>query len=939
LRGPWRGKKSPSSPSIRRRSPRSGVFDTGSKARARIGRNVPPEALERDTLERTVGHAFVDPRDFAALALEVVEGPFRRTIGGSRIPVGGVTYEQPPGVFPSPAALSRYPDLVGKVALLVVGESLSGDIPLIESSAAALARAGAAVILSGGRPEILEPIALKINARGGEGTATVSPVTLSHPAQVQELFDGLPRFDLLLYFTGSVDWKRPLTNLPHDEWTARVDRFGLIPRFLCWQAERRMDRDGTDGTIVLVGPDLSGVPTIRERNLVQVFQAMLRPAVATEAMERALMRKANTEGTAPGPVANVNIGLVLPGRTDGRNRQARPEATAASVLWFLDDGKSVSGAVLLPDEQNAIAALPPDPVKIPGTASGKVAVVTGGIRNLGKEISLRLAAERATVVIGSRYPPTGSHDPGEAEKARGELAAADAVLTRMRRSGGRALWVHTDVARPGSVRALLSEARNRFGRVDLLLNNAGAGGNFARVGEVMRDHRENFSAVLAANFLGPWEAIVAAREILRTQPGGGSIVNVSTHYADHPYLFRTIYTVSKILLKALTKAAREDLAADGISVADVAPTLIAGPRMEWVMRNYATKFSAGFDDFPGLSLVGRKVLTDLFLRSFDGAVSAEERAAASGKFLSTLRAQKMPKGARERIETWYGRIGEWFRSTVPTAPPGNEEVAEAVLFAAKDGRFLENPFLAITTLPPFSSFPPSPGASKALSGGEPGTLVSTGDAGALHRRLHEALSGKGARVTSLSDADLPDGQSRISRPAADRAAKGALGRAQETQQRAMDLSDPRVVEPWLDNTLVGAPPPAFVVLIVGATAGGKGVLDGNGEDRLRFLGNVRKTVTLFAESARAVRDGGHLVVVGPPETTGEGQLMLAALRQTVRTFLAEQHFLPAAKTVCVSFLAGNRPGTERETEREVIAILDGAQPPRVEPVPLGYVRP
>ena len=929
----------PSAVSTERIQRGSGVFDKGSKARARIGRNVPPEALERDTLERTVGHAFVDPRDFAALALEVVEGPFRRTIGGTRLPMGGVTYEQAPGVLPSPAALSRYPDLVGKVALVVVAETLSGDIPLIESSAVALARAGAAVILSGGRPENLEPIALKINARGGEGTATVSPVNLSHPAQVQELFDGLPRVDLLLYFTGSVDWKRPLTNLPHDEWTARVDRFGLIPRFLCWQAERRMDRDGTNGTIVLVGPDLSGVPTIRERNLVQVFQAMLRPAVATEAMERALMRKANTEGTAPGPVANVNIGLVLPGRTDGRNRQPRPEATAASVLWFLDDGKSVSGAVLLPDEQNAIAALPPDPVEIPGTASGKVAVVTGGIRNLGKEISLRLAAERATVVIGSRYPPTGSQDPVESEKARGELATADVVLTRMRRSGGRALWVHTDVARPGSVRALLSEARNRFGRVDLLVNNAGAGGNFSRVGEVMRDHRENFSAVLAANFLGPWEAIVAAREILRAQAGGGSIVNVSTHYADHPYLFRTIYTVSKILLKALTKATRADLAADGISIVDVAPTLIAGPRMEWVMRNYATKFSAGFDDFPGLSAAGRKVLTEPFLRSFDGSLSAGEREAASISFLAALRAQKMPKGNRERIEAWYGRIGEWFRSTVPVAPPGNEEVAEAVLFAAKDGRFLENPFLAITTLPPFSSFPPSPGPKRVLSGGEPGTMVSTGNAGALHRRLHEAISGKGARVTSLSDAELSDGQTRISRPAADRAEKGARGRAQETQHRTLDLSDPRVVEPWLDNTLVGAPPPAFVVLIVGATAGEIGVLDGSGEDRLRFLGNIRKTVTLFAESARAVRDGGHLVVVGPPETAGEGQLLLAALRQIVRTFLAEQHFLPAAKTVRVSLLTGPFPGTERETEREVIAILEGAQPPRVAPMPVGYIRP
>ena len=127
-------------------------------------------------------------------------------------------------------------------------------------------------------------------------------------------------------------------------------------------------------------------------------------------------------------------------------------------------------------------------------------------------------------------------------------------------------------------------------------------------------------------------------------------------------------------------------------------------------------------------------------------------------------------------------------------------------------------------------------------------------------------------MTSLSDAELPDGQVRISRPAGHPSAKGSRGRTQETQQRALDLSDPRIVEPWLDNTLVGAQPPAFVVLIVGATAGGKGVLDGSGEDRQRFLGKVRKTVTLFAESARAVRDDGHLVVVGPPETAGEGRL-------------------------------------------------------------------
>lgn len=929
----------PSAVSTERIQRGSGVFDKGSKARARIGRNVPPEALERDTLERTVGRAFVDPRDFAALALEVAESPFRRTIGGTRLPMGGVTYEQPPGVLPSPAALRRYPDLVGKVALVVVGDALAGDIPLIESTSGALARSGASVVLAGGRVELLEPLALKINGRGGEGTATVTGVNLSHAAQVQELFDGLPRLDLLVYFTGSVDWKRPLTNFPHDEWKARVDRFGLIPRFLCWQSERRMDRDGADGTIVLVGPDLSGAPTIRERNLVQVFQAMLRPAVATEAMERALMRKAKAEGTAPGPVADVNIGLVLPGRTDGRNRQARPEATAASVLWFLDEGKRVSGAVLLPDEQNSIASLPPEPVEVPATVSGKVAVVTGGIRNLGKEISLRLAAEGGTVVIGSRYPRTGARDPAEAEKARGELAAADAALSRMRRCGGRALWIHTDVSNPGSVRALLAEARNRFGRIDLLVNNAGAGGEFSRIGDVMRDHRENFEAVLAANFLGPWEAIVAAREIMGMQRSGGSIVNVSTHYADHPYLFRTIYTVSKILLKALAKAARAELAAEGISIADVAPTLIAGPRMEWVMRNYATKFSAGFEDFPGLAVAVRKSLADLFLRSFDGSLTAREREAASEKFLAAVRAQKIPNSDRGRIASWYERIGEWFRSTVPAVPPGNEEVAEAVLFAAKDGRFLENPFLAITTLPPFTSFPPQQGSRKSLSTGEAGTLVSTGDAGALHRRLHETLARTGVQVTSLSDAESPEGQARITRPAGHPPVKGGRGGRQETRQRALDLSDPRVVEPWLDNTLVGEPPPAFAVLIAGPAARGKSVLDFSAEERTRFSAQVRKAVALFAESARSVRDGGHLVVVGPGDTTGEGVLAMAALRQIVRTFLAERHFLPAPKTVRISLLSRGGPGAERETEREVLEILRGIRPPRIEPVPIGRDRP
>jgi len=129
------------------------------------------------------------------------------------------------------------------------------------------------------------------------------------------------------------------------------------------------------------------------------------------------------------------------------------------------------------------------------------------------------------------------------------------------------------------------------------------------------------------------------------------------------------------------------------------------------------------------------------------------------------------------------------------------------------------------------------------------------------------------------------------------------------------------------------------VLIVGTTAGDKDLLDFSAEEKRGHVAHVQKAVALFAETARAVRNGGHLVVVGPAEECGEGQLLLAALRQTVRTFLAEQHFLPSAKTVRVSLFPAPPPGVEREFERDILAILTGTDPPRVAPLPVGYPRP
>ncbi len=916
----------------------AGVFDKGSRARARIGRKVSPEALERDTLDRTVGHEFVQPRDFARVALEVQNVVFRRTIGGQRLPMGGVTYEQPPGVLPSPAVLGRYPDLVGKIALVALHGFTGDDAPLIEASARALARSGANVVLAGSRPEDLEQLALQINSAGGEGMATVSPVNLSRPAEVQELFDRLPRVDLLLHFTGNVDWKRPLTHLPFEEWSAYVDRFGFIPRLLCWQAERRMDRDKTDGTIAIVGPDLSGVPSIRERHLVHVFQAMLRPAVATESMERALMRKAHSSGSAPTHVSDINIGLILPGRTDGRNKNASAVKTAATVLWLVEEGKNVSGASLLPDEQNSIASLPEEPRETSGSMAGKVVVVTGGIRNLGKEISLRLAAERATVVVASRHPRIAGVPAEDAEKARSELAAADAALAAMRRSGGRSLWIDADVSRPQRVRALIEETRNRFGKIDAFVNNAGAGGEFSLFGDVLREHRQSWDAVLRANFLGPWTAISLLREIMKNQPGGGTIVNVSTHYADHPYLFRTIYTVSKILLKGLTLSLNTRLANENIHIADVAPSLIAGPRMDWVMRNFAGKFADQFGSLPDLRGAEIKTLQERFVRCFDRSLPPSDRESSGKAFLSAIRGSSLAKARRGDLETWFGRIREWFGATVPENPPTNEQVADAVLFAAKNARFLEDRFAGVSPLGTFSSFPGDSTGKKAGLSGEPFLFLSIGMKAGNAEGQTEALRSAGAVVTSLLEHPSIPGRVEISRPTPG-AASGTRRRPTEKITRDLDVSDPRLLEPWLDNTLLGGSPPAGAVLCMGTTTEGKPVLEFGPEEREGFLVHLGKALNSFAESARAVREHGHVIVIVPSGDSEEGHLVRTAARQMVRTCLAEQHFLPVGKKVRVSLLTAPGAQEDRAFHQRLIDILSGQVPPAVDAIPVGRFRP
>ena len=422
------------------------------------------------------------------------------------------------------------------------------------------------------------------------------------------------------------------------------------------------------------------------------------------------------------------------------------------------------------------------------------------------------------------------------------------------------------------------------------------------------------------------------------QPGGGTIVNVSTHYADHPYLFRTIYTVSKILLKGLTLALKTRLASGNIRIADIAPSLIAGPRMDWVMRNYAGKLADQFGGIRDLRSAEVTSLRESFVRCFDRSLSRPERDSASKSFLKAVRESSLPKGGRGELESWYARIQEWFGATVPEDPPTNEQVADAVLFAAKNAGFLEDRFLGVSTLGTFSSFPPVSLSRKEPVSGEPFVLLSSGTGADPAAGLLEALRASGASVTSVVERAASPGRVEIGRPAP--AGTGALARRpHEKMERELDLSDPRVLEPWLDNSLLGGSPPAGAILCLGTSTAGKPILDFGVEEKEEFLVHLGKSLNAFAESARAVRERGHVIVIVPPGDSEEGHLIRVAARQMVRTCLAEQHFLPSGKKVRVSLLSAPGRQGERELPRRVIDILAGQSAPEVEPVPAGPVRP
>jgi 2-deoxy-D-gluconate 3-dehydrogenase len=202
--------------------------------------------------------------------------------------------------------------------------------------------------------------------------------------------------------------------------------------------------------------------------------------------------------------------------------------------------------------------------------SGRVALVTGGARGLGYSCARRLAEAGAAVVLFGR------------DEERTERAAA-----ALRESGAGALAVAGDVAGDGDAERAVEAAVERFGRIDVLVNNAGIFSNhlLADLGT------EEFHRVLAVNVEGVHACTRAAVTRMREQGEGGSIVMMTSIDAVHPTsVGLSHYTTSKHALWGYTKAMARELGPEGIRVNALAP----GPSITEGIVDYFREF--GGDD-------------------------------------------------------------------------------------------------------------------------------------------------------------------------------------------------------------------------------------------------------------------------------------------------------------------------------------------------------
>jgi 3-oxoacyl-[acyl-carrier protein] reductase len=184
--------------------------------------------------------------------------------------------------------------------------------------------------------------------------------------------------------------------------------------------------------------------------------------------------------------------------------------------------------------------------------SGKVAIVTGASKGIGAEIARKLASQGASVVVNYSASKAG----------------ADEVVAAIKAAGGKAVAIQADVSKETDVRRMFAEAKEAFGRVNVLVNNAGVY-EFAPIEEFTP---EQYRRMFDLNVLG---LLLTTREAVKQfGPEGGNIVNIGSVAATSAPATGSVYSATKGAVDTITKSLAKELGPRKIRVNSVNPGMI-----------------------------------------------------------------------------------------------------------------------------------------------------------------------------------------------------------------------------------------------------------------------------------------------------------------------------------------------------------------------------
>jgi dehydrogenase/reductase SDR family protein 4 len=222
---------------------------------------------------------------------------------------------------------------------------------------------------------------------------------------------------------------------------------------------------------------------------------------------------------------------------------------------------------------------------------GKIAIITGSSKGIGKSIAIALGQQGARVVVSSR-----------------KQEAVDEIASALRQQGIDATGLAAHMGDMDQVRNLATEVEKQFGSIDILVNNAAINPAF---GPIVETDGKLFDKIMEVNVKGPLELCKLAYPVMKKK-GGGSIINISSIEGLSPGLGLGLYSISKATLIALTKVLAKEWGADRIRANVICPGLVKTKFSEaltsnekivkLVMSKQALPFIAEPEDIAGIAL-------------------------------------------------------------------------------------------------------------------------------------------------------------------------------------------------------------------------------------------------------------------------------------------------------------------------------------------------